>query len=315
MGYTHFDLSLRMELAILRQKGYSAREIAQQLRVHHSNVSRELKENSYKDGTYEPFYANHLAYLKRKYSKYEGMKIREEPWLEDYVKEKLKAGWTPEQISGRLKKEHGKPVISFKIIYKWIYSAFGQEYSQYLPSKRHKPRKRKKKKTKRQLIPDRIWIEERPKEADRRQRIGDFEGDTMGKPGGSHHTLVAMADRKSRFIAGRKVRRLKRSMEDGFQKMVNETNPRSLTLDNGPENVRHKKLGVPTFFCHPYRSWEKPTIENSFQRVRRWIPKKARLEDYSDEFIASIIEKMNNTPRKCLGYKTPAEVFKDQFAP
>ena len=104
-------------------------------------------------------------------------------------------------------------------------------------------------------------------------------------------------------------------MEDGFEKIVDKLNPLSLTLDSGPENVRHKKLQVPTFFCHPYRSWEKPTIENSFQRMRRWIPKKSRLEDYSNEDIASIIEKMNNTPRKCLGYSTPAEVFKEQSVP
>lgn len=310
MGYKHFNKVMRMELAILRKKGYSVREIAEELGVSHSSVVRELKRNRMRSGVYKPALAQAKAYQRRKYSKAAGMKIRNQPWLEDYVKVKLQEGHTPEEISGRLEYVFGHPVISFKIIYEWIYSVHGYEFAKYLPSRRWKPKKRRGGKAKRALIPDRIWIEERPKVIDKRKRVGDFEGDTLGKPKHSPQTLVAIVDRKSRCIFARKVRRLRQSMEEGFCKLVPD-GAHSMTLDNGPENVRHKSLGIPAYFCHPYHSWEKGTIENTFQRLRRWIPKKARLENYSASEIAAIMCRMNNTPRKCLGYRTPAEVFKE----
>jgi len=312
MGYRHFSKLMRMELSILRKKGYSLRGIAGELGVSPASVSRELKRNKMRNGVYKPDLAEQKAYQRRKYSKFDGMKIGKDPWLEDYVKKKLQDGATPEEISGRLEYEFGYPVISFKIIYKWVYSVHGYEFAKYLPSQHWKPKKRKGKKAKRALIPDRVWIEERPKIIEERKRLGDFEGDTMGKPKHSPETLVAVVDRKSRCLFARKVRALRRSMEDGFKKILPK-NALSLTMDNGPENVRHKSLGIPTYFCHPYHSWEKGTIENTFQRLRRWIPKKARLSNYSDRQIADIVERMNNTPRKCLGYRTPAEVFKEQY--
>jgi len=312
MGYRHFSKLMRMELSILRKKGYSLRGIAGELGVSPASVSRELKRNKMRGGVYKPALAQQKAYMRRRYSKFEGMKIRKDSWLEDHVKKKLQDGATPEEISGRLEYEFGYPVISFKIIYKWVYSVHGYEFAKYLPSKRWKLKRRKGKKAKRALIPNRVWIEERPEIANERKRIGDFEGDTMGKPKHSPHTLVAVADRKSRFLIGRKVSALRRAMRDGFKKII-PPDAYSLTLDNGVENVHYGSLCIPTYFCHPYHSWEKGTIENTFQRLRRWIPKKSRLEDYSQAQVQAIISRMNNTPRKCLGYRTPAEVFKDQY--
>lgn len=302
-----------MELSILRKKGYSLRAIAAELGVSPASVSRELRRNRMVCGIYKPGLAQQYAWNRRRNSKYEGMKLRNMEGLEDHVKQKLQEGWTPEQIAGRLKEESGKTVVSFKGIYKWLYSVYGLAYVKYLPYRKLTPRKRKGKKEKRNLIPDRVWIEERPEIIDGRKRIGDFEGDTLGRPKyASPETLAAVMDRLSRFLIGKKVSSLKHTMEDGF-KVILPKQALSLTMDNGPENVRHKSLGVPTYFCHPYHSWEKGGIENAFQRLRRWIPKRADLKDYSNEKIASIFERMNNTPRKCLGYRTPAEVFKEQY--
>ena len=312
MAYQHFSQAVRMELAILLRKGYSQRDIADVLGVHHSSVSREIKRNSLRSEPYHPDKAHHKAYVRRKYSKYEGMKICGSNWLENYVKEKLKLHWTPEQISGRLEKDFGISVVSFKSIYKWIYSAYGQSYSDYLPSQHYRPKKRLKKKSKRYLIPNRIWIDDRPMVINDRQRLGDFEGDTMGKPKYSSATLAALADRKSRYLLARKTPFLKDSMTQGFQRLLKGQSPKSLTFDNGVENVKYEMLHVPTYFCHPYSSWEKGTIENTFQRMRRYIPKGTRLETISHQRIATIVRRMNNTPRKCLNYFTPAEVFKEQ---
>lgn len=315
MGYTHFDDIKRMELSILRRKGYTVRDIALALGVHHTSVSRELKRNSDKKGNYNPQKADHKSYCRRKYSKYQGMKIRSILGMEEYVKARLKEDrWTPEEISGRLEKLYGEKIISTKSIYRWLKSVHGQKYRKYLPYTKRKPG-RKKNKSSCAHIPNRISIEERPDEVNERKRIGDFEGDTLGKPKDSNEVLTAIVDRKSRYFIGRKVSRLKHSMKHGFKAMFNGVKTCTLTLDNGLENIKYETLGVPTYFCHPYSSWEKGTIENTFQRLRRYIPKKAKLENFSDEHIAFIIERMNNPPRKCLDFRTPAEVFKDQASP
>ena len=316
MGYTHFDDIKRMELSILRRKGYSCRDIANALGVHHTSVARELRRNSARSGSYDPSKADHKAYCRRKYSKYQGMKIRELAGMEEYVKARLNEDrWTPEEISGRLEDLNGEQIIGVRTIYRWLDSVYGQQYRKYLPYHKKKPGRKKNKEAKNSHIPNRVSIEQRPEEINERKRIGDFEGDTMGKPKGCPETLVAIVDRKSRFLMARKVTRLKHAMEDGFQVMLKGIKAQSLTLDNGFENVRHESLGIPTYFCHAYSSWEKGTIENTFQRLRRYIPKKARLEDFSEETIAFIVKRMNNTPRKCLNFRTPAEVFKEQAIP
>ena len=311
MRYTHFSKTERLELSILLKKGYSLRAIAGELRKNPSSVSREIKDNSV-NGEYDPHKADHKAYVKRKYSKYQGMKVNENRLLEEYIRRGLQQYWTPEEIAGRLELEHGRSVISFTSIYKWLYSAYGQPLCVYLPSKQYRPRKRKRKKQAKVLIPHRVSIEERPEIINQRLRCGDFEGDTLGVPKGSLETLAGIADRKSRYFLAKKIARMRYAV-DGFKRLSSSLiNLYSFTFDNGVENVRHQELGVSTYFCHAYSSWEKGTIENSFKRLRRFIPKKAYLKDYSDEDIAVICGIMNNTPRKCLGWKTPNEVFEEQ---
>lgn len=307
MRHTHFSKAERLELSLLLKKGYSAREIGSALGKHHSSVSREIILNSVK-GVYDPRKAHGRARVRRIYSKYQGMKIRERPWLELFVRQGLEAGWTPEQIAGRLREAHeGKTIISAKGIYKWLYSVYGQSFCRYLPSRQFRPRRRRKK-TKKILIPHRVFIEHRPLGALNRSRIGHFEGDTLGVPRGAPETIAAVVDRASRYFRAVKIQRLREATE-GYRQLLYSVRTRSLTLDNGVENVRYEELGVPTYFAHPYRSWEKPTIENTFQRLRRYIPKRARVRDYSDEQISVMVERMNNTPRKCLQYRTPAEAF------
>lgn len=289
------------------------RDIALALGVSHSSVVRELKRNKVK-GQYDSKKADHKAYLRRKYSKYQGMKVRNVEGLEELIIQRLKEDrWTPEQISGYLENQYGHKVISPKGIYRWLSSIYGQKYKFYLPYAKKK-RGRKKKQANNTHIPNRISIEDRPEVINQRKRLGDFEGDTLGRPKDSSHTLVAIVDRRSRFLMALKVNQMREAME-GFEALLANTNAHSLTLDNGLENIRYESLSIPTYFCHAYSSWEKGTIENTFQRLRRFIPKKARLEDFSEEEIASIVNKMNNTPRKCLGFKTPAQVFKEQTLP
>jgi len=311
MRYTHFSKTERLEISVLLKRGLSHREIGLALGKHHSSVSREININSV-NGEYNPHKAEHKAYVKRKYSKYQGMKVNENQWLERHIREGLQQYWTPEEIAGRLSYEYGRSLISFKSIYKWLYSVYGQSLCVYLPSKQYHPGKRKGKKQTKVLIPNRISIEERPEIINMRVRCGDFEGDTLGVPKERLETLAGIADRKSRYFLAKKIARIRYAV-DGFKELSSSLiHLYSFTFDNGVENVRHQELGVSTYFCHAYASWEKGTIENSFKRLRRFIPKKSLLNDYSDKDIATICDIMNNTPRKCLGWKKPKEVFEEQ---
>ena len=317
MSYTHFSSVERHELSILRKKGYSVRAIAQTLGRHPSSVSRELRRNrQVRENQYVAPKAQVKAYVRRRYSKYQGMKVRERPELEAYVKEKLSLDWSPEQVAGRWNRDHAKKQgvrVSAKGIYKWCYSVFGCQHAKYLKYKHPRRQKRKQKKQRKEMIKNRVSIELRPNVVSSRRRYGDFEGDTMGRSKhASAETLVVLRERKSRFILAKKVPQLKYSM-DGFKELLSGIPLRSVTFDNGVENVRHEELGVPTYFAHPYSSWEKGSVENGIGVVREYIPKKSDLASYTEQDIVLILDRINNTPMKCLDYQTPLEVFEGRF--
>jgi len=306
MRYSHFTRINRIELSILLKKGYSYRDIGKSLNKNPSSISREVKSNSV-NGQYDPKKAHHKAYKKRKYSKYQSMKIKNNPKLEEYIKKKMEKGWTPEEITERLKVENnGQQVLSFKLIYNWLNTPFGESYRKYLASRQSKWRRRKN--GKKVIIKNRTFIDERPSVINKRERLKDFEADVLGSPKSEKERITGIVDRKAKYLNLRKISRLKEAVI-AYNRMLNESNALSCTLDNGPENTSHQKLNIPVYFCHPYSAWEKPTIENTFQRLRRFIPKKSRLSQYSDDDISIIVDKMNNTPRKCLNWKTPKEVF------
>lgn len=316
MSYQHFKDVERKELSALLKKGYSIRFCANALGKDPSSVSREINRNRRRKGIYDPALAGHKAYVKRLRSKHKGMKIRKHPWLEDYIIEKLQRAWTPEQIASRLRYENEQgSVITHKIIYQWLYSPFGQPYCKYLPSKRYYRRKRTGIRSAKEIIKDRVFIDHRPLIINSRQEFGHLEGDTLGAPKSSRERIAATGERMSRKLFAVKVKRLKYSM-DGFKKLLNPYQKvfQSWTLDNGVENVRYKETNLTTYFCHPYSSWEKGSLENSLGRLRRFIPKKARMEEFSQQKINYFLRLMNNTPRKCLGWRTPNEVFNEQLS-
>ncbi|MBU2219981.1 IS30 family transposase [Patescibacteria group bacterium] len=306
MRYTHFSRNDRNELSVLLKKGYSLRDIASVLEKNPSSVSREVNKNSV-NGQYDPGKAHHKSYVKRKYSKYQSMKIRSNSKLENYIKEKMEKGWTPEEIAARLKTENNnQSVISFKLIYNWLDTPFGAPYKKYLASKQSKWRRRKV--GKKVIIKNRTFIDARPAVINKRKRLKDFEADVLGSSKSEKERITGIVDRRARYLNLKKVSRLKEAVI-AYNRMLKANNALSCTLDNGPENASHQQLRIPVYFCHPYSAWEKPTIENTFQRLRRFIPKKSRLSQYSDDDISIIVGKMNNTPRKCLNWKTPKEVF------
>jgi IS30 family transposase len=304
-----------LELSILLKKGFSFRDIAKAMSRNVGTISREIERNSV-DGTYDPRKAKQKKRVRRRYSKYQGMKVRERPDLQAFIIENMKAGWTPEEIAGRLKTARtGLPSISGKGIYKWLYSVHGQRYCPLLCSEQVKPRKRRTK-AQRSMIPNRVGIEQRPAEANDRLEYGHGEADTMlsGKRHDSKEALAVLHERKARFVRLRKIPNMKpRSMTRALKRMGRGMVLRSITYDNGIENRDHETVAVflkiLTFFCNAYHSWEKGGVENTIGRIRRYIPKGANLADYSDRDIAKIEYWLNHTPRKCLNWKTPYEIM------
>lgn len=313
---SHITDSDRSEISILLGKEHSRREIAEALGKSHTSIVREIQRNSTKAG-YDPLAAKAKARTRRKQSKHQGMKVEDSAETRQYVVKHLKLHHTPEEIAGRLKNvDTHVPYVSHEAIYKWLYSAYGQRYCFLLPSQRFKPRKRSGKKTERSMIPNRVGIEERPEEANARSEYGHYETDTIvsGKRSGSKAALDVLVERKARYTRLRRLPNLKPSTNNkALIRMTKDLRISTLTYDNGIENRNHEELAlilmIKAYFCNPYSSWEKGTIENTNGRIRRFIPKGADLNDYSDAQIQKIEDWLNHTPRKCLCYKTPYEIM------
>lgn len=313
---THITDADRSEISILLHKGHSYRDIAKALNKDHTSIGREIRRNSAK-GVYSPLVAKVKARKRRMESKYQGMKVEDSEKTKQYIITCLKLHQTPEEIAGRMKQiDTHIPYVSHEGIYKWLYSSRGQKYCYFLPTQRFTPRKKRGKTTERSLIPNRVGIENRPAGANNRTRYGHFETDTIvsGKKTNSKAALDILIERKARYSRLKKIPNLKPDTNnEALKNMGKGLKMNTLTYDNGIENRHHEKLAISlniqTYFCNPYSSWEKGTIENTNGRIRRFIPKGADLNNYSDIQIQAIEDWLNHTPRKCLNYRTPYEIM------
>lgn len=319
-NYEHLNQIKRDRLQALREGGHTQEEIAGILNVDQSTISRELKRNRRKirkkgrtiSGKYESGVAQHKAYLKRYYAKSSWKKINEDKNLKRYIIKGLKQCWSPDSISGKMRKDRKPFYASKTAIYEWLRSNQGQRYCPYLYSKRYRAKKYGGKKTKKFLIPNKIGIALRPRGATNRTRYGHYESDTMvsGKKTGSKAALSIIYERKAKYLDAQKIKNLRPvSNREAILKMNSDKIVKSMTFDNGIENIKHEELGVPTFFCDPYSSWQKGGVENCVKMIRRYIPKGCDINDYSDQEVEYIVFLLNNKPRKSLGYKTPYEVM------
>jgi transposase, IS30 family len=325
-NYTHLSQMERDRIEALLNARHKQKEIAQILKRDGGTISREIERNRRKikkkggsiNGRYQSSSAQHKTYARRKYAKYQGKKINENKELEEYIVIRLRKHWSPDSISGRMKKEKRKGFISFyaskNLIYEWLYSSWGQRYAEYLYTQRYKPKKRKRVQTKRVMIPNRLGIELRPKGATNRTRYRHFEGDTIvsGKKHHSKESVTIIYERKAKYIGLKKIKALKpKLLTRSIRAFKKNVKIRTLTLDNGLENREHQKLNIPTYFCDPYSAWQKGGVENAIKSVRRFIYKGSDIRQYSHQYVKMVMDKLNNKPRKSLGYKTPLEVMRE----
>lgn len=318
--YRHLDQTKRDRIQALWDHGHEQQEIANIIEVHKSTISREIQRNrrrkraagGVRKGPYEASVANHKAYLRRRYAKYQGKKINEHDTTRMYIISCLKRYYSPDEISGRMRREHQPFYASKTAIYEWLYTSRGSYWCRYLYSRHYRPKKRKGNRAKKVLIPHRIGIQERPLGATNKTRYGHYESDTVvsAKKTGSRAALAVLYERKAKYIEARKISGLRPSSTiTALQEMKEGIAVKSITFDNGIENTKHTELGVPTYFCDPYSSWQKGGVENANKMIRRFILKKSDLGDYSDEYVKMVIDILNSKPRKSLGYKTPYEVM------
>lgn len=318
--YHHLSKAERDEISILLAKGYGRREIARAMGRFHGTISREIRRNKIlQRERYTSADAQHKAYVRRKYAKAYGRRIHGNRKLENYIVRCMKRGWSPVVISGRMQLDGESFYASKTAIYDWLYSDLGQKWCEYLSSKRYRRRKRRHKKTRRTLIPNRVGIESRPVEITERLVYGHGESDTIvsGKKHKSTASLAVVYERKARYIDARKIVSLKPArFNEAVSAMCTQVSLLSLTLDNGIENVKHEELKsslhIETYFCDPYSSWQKGGVENANRMIRRFIPKGSNIADFSEEYISAIVHFLNSIPRKILNFKTPYEVMQEQ---
>ena len=300
----------RLEISILLEKGYSYRAMGRAMERSPNTISYEIRENS-THGRYDPLKANAKARLRKRMGKFQWQKIRADHRLEGYIVEKLKLHWNPDEIAGSMRREQQPFYASKTAIYEWLYSAGGQRSCAYLYSRRYQ-KKRRVKQTKRVMIPDRVGLEKRPLGATHRTRYGHFEGDTVVSRRGGKGGLSVLSERKSRLLIVEKIYSL--SPHENLrtiQCMSRYLRMKSITFDNGIENQQHAQIGIPTFFCDPYSSWQKGGVENGNKMLRRYFPKGTDFSEVSQKEIDFVVKLINQKPRKILGYRSALEVARE----
>jgi transposase, IS30 family len=320
--YQHFKQADRDRLDVNLDNGIKQKEIARLLGKDPSAISREIKRNRRHQrrglktiyGPYEASVAEHKAYVRRKYAKWQGKKIDDDANLRIYIVERMFRGWSPDDISGRMRIDQKPFYASKNAIYRWLYHGSGQIFCQLLASRRYHPKKRKVNPKQKELIPFRISISERPEAINQRLEPGHFEADTIvsGKKTGSKTALAVAGERKFRYA---KINKIKSMSPVNFNRAINDFQKtvvmKSATMDNGLENRKHYELGMATYFCDPYSSYQKGGVENLNGMIRRYIPKGVDIGQYSDEYVKMVEDTLNHKPRKSLGYQTPYECMKE----
>ncbi len=318
--YRQLGLAERIEIARLSALGWSQRQIGVAVGRSHTTVGRELSRNGRAtriwSGGYAPVRAQELAARRRRWDC--RFKLVRQPDLRDRVRQSLAMGHSPEQIAGRLAREAGRTVISHESIYRFVYHRSAQKdyWHRLLPrAKSRRGRYRMQGGSPACFIKHRRSIHERSPEADTRQQPGHWEADYMLFAASGHNVLV-LHERTTRFTlldrpphrkAAMTAQRIERHLRH-----VPDALCQTISFDNGTEFADHyrlHRLGLQTFFCDVRSPWQKGGVENTIGRLRRFLPRKTDLDALSPAELSALAQRLNDTPRKCLDFQTPAEAF------
>lgn len=312
--YSHLDKRERTLIKDWHGQGLSHRAIGRRLHRNHTTISRELKRNLWCGKYYyvtgaEQLYAWRMRDRARRYR-------LKSPKIRAYVHQKLGIGWTPELIAGRLKACTPQHYVCHESIYQYIYKEAPHLIACLV--RKHKKRRTKYPYRRRvERIKNRVSIEQRPDDVETRQAVGHWESDSV--VGGDRQSgLNVIVERASRLVnISLMINKTAKASKTAILQRLSR-HPRalvqSITYDNGSENVLHHeindKLDASSYFCMPYHSWEKGSVEQINGLIRRYFPKGTNFKEVSAHDINRIEKLLNNRPRKCLNYQTPYEVFR-----
>jgi IS30 family transposase len=304
----------RVLLSQLHSGGHTDAEIGKRLKRSRSTVWRERQRNAQANGSYEPVAAHRKAAQRRR----ERPLIRklQRAALNNAVRERLTQEWSPEQISGRLKQDYpNDPTwhVAPQTIYTWLHRDENRDHWRtFLRRGTNRPKSREAGR-----IPRRVEIDGRPAIINQRERLGDFEGDTIVSGGRNKTCLVTLVDRKSGWLSAGRIK--DRTASRTRQKIVDllallpVDKRHSATFDNGKEFTEHealaRSLGISVYFAHPYASWERGTNEHTNGLLRQYYPKGTDFALVSHQDLAEKVNRLNNRPRKRHNYQTPSEIF------
>lgn len=310
MKGTHLTRRERREIREYIDRGHSNRAISRMLSRGAGTISDEINNNGSREH-YDPNRAHTKSHTRKKNAQYQRFKIEHNDELKQYIIERLKMKWNPDEISGRMKLEKQPFYASKTAIYEWLRSPYGQKYCRYLPSKRYKVKKRTEKQEKGNCphIPNRVHISKRPLGCINRTRYGHTETDTVvsrkGAPGG----IKTLIDRRSRYLQAQLVCSMKpQEHADVLHDMQRHMNMLSVTFDNGLENIYHEQSSAPTFFCEPYSSWQKGAIEQANGMLRKYFPKGTDFSQVHQTQLDYVVNIINKKPRRSNGFRTAEEL-------
>jgi len=318
MNYKQLSTEERETIFLCLEGGKSIRDAAKEIKRNHTTVSREVSRNKGPDGHYRPFVAQDES-VKRK-SQANSRNPRKDPRIMKHVEDKLSLNWSPDQISGRMKLlEIPGFSISKETIYQHVYNKDNKSLSLWVYLRRCKSRRSSwhERKPQKEMIQNRVFIGERPEYINNRLDYGHWETDLVIGARTAKDAISVTVERKARYTLLGKVATA--SSEEKTRATVSSMSNlppwlrKSMTLDNGPENAGHENIGrmlkLAMYFCNPYSSWERGTVENTNGLLRQYFPKKTSFEGVTQRDLNLVAQLLNNRPRKILGYETPSEVF------
>jgi transposase, IS30 family len=326
-NYSHLSLAERDRIMRLRDARVPVDKIATELGRHPATIYRELRRNFfYDDDAYFRGYFGRVAHGKAAARRVRGGKVVRNPSLASCIAEHLAQCWSPEQIAGRLRLDQAAPIaVCHETIYQYVYGAEGRRLGLWkqLPRQRKSRRRRYGRKPRGLNIPLANTIAERPKAIADRDQFGHWEGDLIAfRQEFGKSNLTSLVERRSRFVVlTRNPSRHSSGVMQGIERHLHplpQTLRRSITFDRGTEFAAFatlkSSLGMTSYFCKPSAPWQKGSVENSNGRIRRFLSLDTDISRLSESELMAITHRLNTTPRKCLGFRTPAEVLDEQIA-
>ncbi|HVV69146.1 MAG TPA: IS30 family transposase [Patescibacteria group bacterium] len=316
--YTQLSVTDRRRIYVYLEMGMPVSEICQKVGKHRSTVYRELNRNREPEG-YFPVLAEEKRQERRKRSYLK--KLQRNGILRDYVIKGLKKGWSPEQIAGRMKHQQLSFNVCHETIYQFIYASKEKELYHYLAYKKPKRRKRYGRKKQPCRYGKIRLITQRPEDIITRKRFGHWEGDTIAFSGTRERAVTTLVERKSRLVyLIKNDRKYSRGVMDkikGKFEILPKKMCKTITFDQGSEfaDYRHleREIKCKVYYCEAHSPWQKGSNENMNGRLRWYLPRSTDIANTTQEELDQLASKMNHCPRKCIGYKTPYEMFIQQY--